>query len=334
MVTMKEIAEKVGVSQATVSRVLSGSSSVSPEKRQIVMEWVRRLDYRPSYSAQTLASRQSYLIGLILPDIGNPFFMEIIQQVERLATRQGYNLILCNSEGEQRKERNSLQSLRARNIDGILIVPSSPETPILTTILNSDIPAVVLTQEHPDFDSVSIDHGYGGRLVAQHLLSLGHQEIMFVGEPGEMKIKGFLDFCTEKGIALPPIHYLDIGIWDQNLTHRSHQAAREFFRRPESRAVTAVYACNDLASFGVMHALNELKIEIPAQIAVVGFDNTFLAQGTCSPLSSVAQPTEEIGRIAIEMLLDRLVNGGDRAAQHVILEPRLIVRESSNFGRR
>jgi len=329
MITMKDIAEKAGVSQSTVSRVLSGNSSVSPEKRQIVMEWVRLLEYRPSYSAQILASKKSYLIGLILPDLGNPFFIEITRQVERLASRQGYNLILCNSEGDQRKERNSFQSIRARHVDGILIVPSRSDSTILTTILNASIPAVVLTQEHPDFDSVSIDHGYGGRLVAQHLLSLGHQGILFVGQRGELKISGFLQFYSEKGIALPEIHYLEVDSWDQKRAHRSYEYALEFFNRPESKDVTAVYAGNDLSAFGVMHALNELKIAVPSQVAVVGFDNTFLAQEAWPTLTSVAQPTEEIGRTAIEMLLDRLVNNDKRAVQHVRLEPRLVVRKSS-----
>jgi len=334
MATMKEISKLVGVSQATVSRVLSGSSSVSPMTRQKVMEVVQKLDYRPSYSAQVLVKKQSFLIGLILPDIANPFLGEIVRQVDREASRNGYSLILSNSDGDQIKERTQLQILRARQVDGMLVVPASSESTILTTLRHSDIPSVIITQTHDAFDSVYISHEAGGRLVAQHLLSLGHTRVLLVGDNEEEneKFKGFRELFIEKGIELPAEHFLNIGTWEHNVTQRTYTAALAYFQHHGNDHVSAVFAVNDLAAFGVMHALKELKITIPQQVALVGFDDTFLAQGTNPTLTSIAQPVEEIGRVAIELLIDRLIRGIEGEPRHVRLEPLLVTRGSTIAG--
>ncbi len=329
--TMKEIADLAGVSQATVSRVLSGSSAVSPRTRQAVMEIVLKHDYQPNYAAQNLVRNQSFLIGLILPDISNPFFGEIVRQVEREASRNGYSIIICNSDGDINRERSQLQTLKARQVDGVLVVPSAPDSPILTTLHNSGIHTVVVTQPHAAFDSVYVSHTAGGRSVAQHLLGLGHTKVLLVGdsETENEKIIGFRQVFAEKGIALQRESFLNIGAWTHDMTKQAYQAALEYFRTHERGYVTAAFAVNDMAAFGIQHALRDLGYAIPGEVALIGFDDTFLAQGVSPALSSVAQPVEEIGRRAIEMLLERLVREYRGAVRSVQLNPLLIAREST-----
>ncbi|MCF7943413.1 MAG: LacI family transcriptional regulator [Spirochaetia bacterium] len=331
MITMKEIAEIAGVSQATVSRVLSGSSAVSPRARQTVMEIVQKHDYTPNYSARNLAMDQSFLIGLIIPDISNPFFGEIVRQVEREAGRNGYNIIICNSDGDITKERSQLQTLRARQVDGVLVIPASSNSPILTTLYNSDIHTVVVTQPHSRFDSVYVSHLEGGRIVAQHLLGLGHTRVLLVGdsESENDKIVGFKQVFSEKGIIFPEDHFLNIGAWDHDLVKQAYLSGLEYFRRHRPGHATAVFTVNDVAAFGINHALKELNLRIPDDVALIGFDDTFLSQGLNPPLSSVSQPVEEIGRRSIEMLLDRLIRKFDGDVRSVQLNPLLVAREST-----
>jgi LacI family transcriptional regulator len=329
--TMQEIADMAGVSQATVSRVLSGSPAVSPRTRQAVMEIVLKYDYHPNFAAQNLVRSQSFLIGLILPDISNPFFGEIVRQVEREASRHGYSIIISNSDGDIHRERNQLQTLKSRQVDGVLIVPSSPDSPVLTTLRNSDIHTVVVTQPHPDFDSVHVSHNAGGRSVAQHLLSLGHTRVLLAGdsETENEKILGFKQVFAEKGIPLQSESFLHIGAWDHDLTGQAYLAGLEYFRTHPPGHITAVFAVSDMAAFGIQHALRELHYRIPQDVALIGFDDTFLTQGVAPPLSSVAQPVEEIGRRAIDMLLERLVRKFNGPARSVQLNPLLIAREST-----
>ena len=189
MATMEEVAKKAGVSQATVSRVINGNPSVSFETRQNVMRWVRKLNYQPNLTAQTLVSKQSYLLGMILPDISNPYFSEVLKIVEQEASLNGYNIIFCNSGDNIQKERHSINILRGRQVDGLLIVPVDSNASHLKTLRHTNIPVVAITRDVDQFDSVSISHRHGGALVANHLLEIGHTSIGFIGSREEEKFQ-------------------------------------------------------------------------------------------------------------------------------------------------
>lgn len=190
LVTMKDIAQKVGVSQATVSRVISGNSSVNPEIKRAVMEWVRKLDYKPNLMAQSLVGNKSLLIGVIITDISNPFFSDIIKSVESEAAKYGYSIILCNTDDNLEKEKKYISILKSYNVDGILIVPSNSGINVSKNLRNINIPTVVITQDIKGFSCISISHYKGGREVAKHLINMGYSKFIFVGEEDE-KYRGF-----------------------------------------------------------------------------------------------------------------------------------------------
>lgn len=328
MSTMKEIAKKAGVSQATVSRVLTGSTSVSREKRARVMEWVRKLNFEPNQSARTLAARRSQLIGVVLPDLMNPFFADVLSNIERMLSRNGYNVILANSEGDSLREKDILKSLKARQVDGILVVPT-PETTILDELREQKIKSVVITLEYPGIDCIGVSHKKGGALVAEHMLTAGIKRFAYFGPSDDDKYMGFRDTLVAAGVPEDEIDVIGNQNWWLSMIKRGFHSAEQYLETHRSGPRLGVFAVNDPFALGVVHAAQDLGISIPEELAVVGFDDTFICENVRPTLTSVAQPIEEIGRLAVELLLKRIESGyGDVEQQHIQLEPRLVKRET------
>jgi LacI family transcriptional regulator len=329
MSTMKRIATEAGVSQATVSRVVSGSASVSGEKRRAVAEVVKRLSYVRNRSAAGLASRRSYLLGLIVPELGNPFFGEIVHHIGIEANHHGYNIIICTSEGDPRNERRLLDSLRGRQVEGIMIAGSTYDSLVFKTLKNINVATVLFAQEHEGFNSVCVDHEKGGELAAKHLLDLGYDRFAFVGSPDDLKLPGFVRALQAHNLDLPPQNILQVGIWGEEVAHKAHELGLRFFKSRGELPATAVFAKNDIAAFGILQALQELNLRVPDDVALVGFDNTFISRGTRPSLTSVAQPMEEIGRSTLELLLSRVEEKEKSKPLQLRLKPRLVVRQST-----
>jgi LacI family transcriptional regulator len=331
MATMQEIAKKAGVSQATVSRVINKSPSVSIETRQNVMKWVKKLNYQPNLTAQSLVRKQSYLLGIVLPEISNPYFSDVLKIVEQEASLNGYNLIFCHSGDNLQKEKHAINTLRGRQVDGLLLVPVDPESAHLNVLRQHNVPVVTITREVAGFDSVSISHCHGGALVAKHLLETGHTHIGYIGPTHEEKFQGFLEEFTKNGIRFSDEHIIELEKGGEPFgSHEIHEKLPVYLNRKKTANVTAFFVYNDLGAFVVSHILQEYGYRIPEDIAVVGFDNTFLALEMRPTLTSVAQPITEIGRLAIEMLLERIAGETpDEENMKVTLEPYLIVREST-----
>ena len=330
MITMKDIARRAGVSQATVSRVLSGTAAVSPAKKALVMEWVRRLDFEPNQSARSLAAKRSYLIGVMLPDLVNPYFSEILSHIERAAARSGYNVILANSEGSLIREREIFKSLKARQVDGFLAGLVSPDSPVLNEIRKQQVRTVVVTQDYKGIDCVSVSHFQGGKLVAEHFLESGIEEFAFFGREGDEKSQGFRDTLLNAGTSEENIKVIDNEVWWLSMFNRGLHRVKEYLASRKTDRRLGIMAVNDPFALAVVHAGQELGIRIPKEMAVVGFDDTFICVNTRPTLSSVSQPTEEIGRLAVDILLKRIESdAGGETDRHVCLEPRLVHRETS-----
>ena len=326
---MKEIADKAGVSQATVSRVLNGSATVSRDKRARVMEWVRKLDFEPNLTARSLAANRSHLIGVILPDLMNPFFSELLAHIERIASRNGYNVILANTEGDPVREKDEFTSLKARQVDGILAVPA-PDSQILQDLREQRIKSVIITLEFPGIDCVGVSHQKGGALVAEHFLEIGVKKFAFFGSEDDVKFKGFRDLLTDAGITNSRIETIGNGSWWLSATEQGFQSALDYLREHQSGEKLGIFAVNDPFALGVVHAAQDLGMSIPDDVAIAGFDDTFLCDHIRPTLTSVAQPMEDIGRLAVELLLKRIEIGFDETVQqHILLEPRLVRRETA-----
>lgn len=321
LVTMKDIAKKAGVSQATVSRVISGNSSVNPEIKRAVMEWVRKLDYKPNLMAQSLVGNKSLLIGVIITDISNPFFSDIIKSVESEAAKYGYSIILCNTDDNLEKEKKYISILKSYNVDGILIVPSNSGANVSKNLRNINIPTVVITQDIKGFSCISISHYKGGKEVAKHLINMGYSRFIFVGEEDE-KYRGFKEEIESFGFDIDK----DLFLINYKLVNKK---LPKFLKSIIEDSDIGIFACNDIEALIVLDILKEMRVVIPEKAAIVGFDNTFISKEVSPSLSSVAQPIEEIGRQSIETLVDIMCHKEEFQERHVIIEPRLVVRESS-----
>ncbi|URZ02264.1 LacI family DNA-binding transcriptional regulator [Clostridium felsineum] len=322
MVTMKDIAKKSGVSQATVSRVISGNVSVNPEIKRKVMEWVRKLDYKPNIIAQSLVKNKSLLIGVIITDISNPFFSDIIKSVESEAAKYGYSIILCNTDWNLDKEKKYISIMKSYNVDGILIVPSNAKDTYFKSLKNINIPIVVITQNIDGFNCVSISHYLSAKDVAKHLISMGYSKFVFVGSEEDEKCRGFKDEIESSGFKVENDFF---AVSDKAV----NTDLKELLESDLKNEDIGIFAYNDIEALVVLHLLKEMKVEIPEKIALVGFDNTFISKEVSPTLSSVAQPIEEIGRQSVEILIDNICGKKDVQEKHIIIEPRLVVRQSS-----
>jgi LacI family transcriptional regulator len=322
---MKDVAKMAGVSQTTVSRVISGNSSVNSEIRARVMECIRKLDYQPNIMAQSLVGNKSLLIGVIITDISNPFFSDIIKAIESEVGNYGYSILLFNTDGDLEKEKKYINILKSYKADGILIVPSNAKDKQFKSLKSSKVPIVVITQDVQDFSCVSISHYTGGEKVAKHLVDMGYSKFVFVGYGDDEKERGFKDEIKNSGFDIRE-KYIFI---DKGKTSTISAELKEVILNNLENESIGIFAHNDIEALMVLHVLKELKVKVPEKVALVGFDNTYITKEVSPSLSSVAQLVEEIGRKAVDILMGKINSDEEVKERHVILEPRLVVRESS-----
>lgn len=327
-VTMKEIAEKAGVSQATVSRVLNNHPSVSPAKRKKVMEWVRKLDFEPNYSAKSLAQRSSQLIGIVLPDMQNPYFTELLYHIERITSMNGYNIIVCNSCGDLQKEKSIIRSLRGRQVDGILIGVANPQSEILSTLRREHLKTVLVTQNQPGVDSVAISHITGGELAANHLLSNEVEDFIYFGHQYDEKYIGFRDYLLKSGVADENIRIVGNQDWYFSTLQRGGTTLQSSIRSYDSDKKLGIFTVSDMYAVAALQAAKERGMRIPEDISIVGFDNIFLCEAVEPQLTSISQPIEQIASSAIDLLLQKIENEEEQEIQHIIMQHELVRRDT------
>ena len=331
MATLREVARRAGVSIATVSYVLNGTRRVRPEVEARVWEAVAALGYRPNRVARGLRRRRTHVLGLIVPDSANPFFAEVARGLEDASFAAEYRLILCNSDGDPLKEQRYLEVLLEQRVDGIALVSASAAPLHLSTLQASGVPFVVVDRDLPglEADCVLADNLQGGYLATRHLLERGHRRIACITGPSDLtpsadRVRGYRQAMAEAGIEPPDL-------WIRRGDFRAesgYQAARFFLSLPPGLRPTAIFACNDLMAIGALRAIGEAGLAVPRDIALVGFDDITLAAYVIPPLTTVAQPTYEMGRLAGELLIQRIQERG-RPPARPPLPVRLVVRQSA-----
>ena len=329
MTTIKEVARRAGVSPATVSRVLNGKSWVSEEKRRVVNDWVTQLGYKPNQVAQTLVGTRSFLLGLVITDVSNPFFADVVKLVQQEAFLSGYSILLCHTNAAADVERQQVDSLLRRQVDGVVIVPAAVDSPGVRKLQQANVPTVVISQSHPELDSVSVDHEAGGAMVASHLVSAGHTDLAYFGKSTDAKFQGFRREAISTGIAPERIACVEIEYGSVE-TVEIEGGVKRFFESPQGRRTTGVFALNDFVALAVLNVAADCGRSTPADLSVVGFDNSYLARIHRPSLTSVAQPIQEMAHRAVELLRRRISKedaGGRRAT---LLQPRVVVRGSSS----
>ncbi len=331
--TIREVAASARVSVATVSRVVSGSPHrVSEGTRNRVLAAVERLQYQPNLVARGLKKRVTHTIGLIVPDISNPFFPAIARGIEDVANRAGLAVLLCNTDEDLGKERSYLTLLRKRMVDGLIFATVGANTEHLRMLRRQHIPAVLIARapDGVEIDAVLVDNRRGAREATEHLLRLGHQRIAFIGgpatvSPAKERHAGYRDALGGAGVRADPLLVVDGAFRAEG----GAAAVGELLRR--GVRFTAIIAGNDLMAIGAMEELRRRGRRLPEDVAVVGFDDIMFASLVEPPLTTVAQPTYRMGALAMERLLD-LIGGGSRAPRRLVLDPQLVVRRSCGAG--
>ena len=289
---------------------------------------MRKLDYRPSATARTMRTRRSHCLGVLVPDIANPFFVEITGAIERTAAAHGYTVMLCNTDEDSSREERFVRALIDRNVDGLIMIASENTAPE-TLVQASRIPMVAIDRVLAGARVASIvtDHVQGGYLAARYLLELGHRQIAFLNGPASIsnyddRYQGFRQALDEHRV-----------LWDQSLHLCSVSAveagAEALLRAIDSGAAfTAVFAANDLLAIGALLAARRRGLKVPDDLTILGYDNIRFSEFTFPALSTVDQPKSEMGRIGTELLIRHLDDGADLPQDVVKLAPRLVLRET------
>jgi len=329
---MSDVARRAGVSIMTVSRVINRKGDVNPETRQRIEQIIKELDYHPSAIARSLATSETRTIGLVIPDVSNPFFADIARGIEALANEQGYHVFLCNTEENPEREAEVIQSLEEKRVDGLILCSSRIESTRLVNLL-SQLPATVLVNRHlngnstGDYQTVYLDDESSGLLATNHLLSRGHRNIGYLAGPassysGQGRSQGYQKALEQAGIQ-PEATWMQ---YCQPTVAGGHLAAVNLLKtNPE---LTAIFCYNDLVAVGALQACAELNLPVPGKIAIVGHDDIPLAELVSPPLTTCRVRRYELGVRAVEALFDRLKNC-PVGCNEIILHPELIIRQSA-----
>ena len=329
-VTMRQIAERANVSIGTVSHVINQTAAVRHKLRERVLEAIRSMGYQPSALAQGLRKNRTNMLGMVIPDITNPFFPGVVRGVEDVAYQRSFRVVLCNADNDPSKEASYVRELRSYHIAGLLIIPAAGGDIAghLRAYASASVP-VVCVDRVPDGwegDSVLVANAEGAYLATRHLIQMGHKHLAVIAGPLKLtnaaeRLKGFKRALKEARIANEP-EFVQEARFD---TVSGYQAALRLLRmlpRP-----TAIFACNDLMAFGVLQAARELNLRCPEDLSIAGFDSLEFTKFTDPSLTSVYQPGYQVGATAARLLLQR-IDGMRSAPKKVVLPTEFKKRNS------
>ncbi|HAS8006937.1 TPA: LacI family DNA-binding transcriptional regulator [Vibrio cholerae] len=329
MATMKDIARLAGVSTSTVSHVINKSRFVSDEIAERVNNAAQQLNYAPSALARSLKMNRTKTIGMLVTTSTNPFFGEVVKGVERSCYHQGYNLILCNTEGDSQRMKASINTLLQKRVDGLLLMCSTLEGERLDVFDRyPDIPIVVMDWGPILFASDKIQDNslQGGYMAAKHLIECGHKEIGCITGPlirhqAQMRYEGYKRALAEAGIAINPDWIVESDFECEG----GYQAFEKLYQR--GKLPSALFVSNDMMAMGVIQAASQRGLRVPDDLSLIGYDDVHIAKFMTPALTTIHQPKYRLGKAAVDTLLYRLENP-DTTAQVVQLEPTLVVRNS------
>ncbi|MDA0120326.1 substrate-binding domain-containing protein [Vibrio sp. T11.5] len=329
MATMKDIARLAGVSTSTVSHVINQSRYVSEEISERVNKAAQELNYTPSALARSLKINRTNTIGMLVTTSTNPFFGEVVKGVERSCYQQGYNLILCNTEGDNERMRESINTLLQKRVDGLILMCSSLEGERIDVFEKyPDIPVVVMDWGPMLFTSDKIQDNSlrGGYMAAKHLIESGHTEIGCITGPlakhqAQMRYEGYKRALIEAGLEFNPNWIIESDFECEG----GYEALNKMHAK--GSLPSSIFVCNDMMSMGVINAAHEKGIRVPEELSIIGYDDIHISKFMTPALTTIHQPKYRLGKAAVEAVLKKL-EGGETEPQVVQLEPTLVERKT------
>jgi DNA-binding LacI/PurR family transcriptional regulator len=324
--TILDVAEEAGVSKSLVSLVMRDSDRVSSSSREAVLEAASKLGYRPNAAARTMVRQRSYVIGVLISNLHNPFFADVIDGIDMTATDAGYRSILTTGNRVAERERLAVGTLLEMRVDGLILVSPSFHKDFAIEAAQS-VPTVLIGKatRAPTVDSVTNDDRQGAAMVVDHLVELGHRRIAHIdggiGAGSKPRRTGYQRAMRRHGLET------EIQSVQGGFTEEEGSAGMRRLLANGSHP-TAVFVANDLAAIGVLEVLRSEGLSVPGDISVVGYDNTAMAASHRIGLTTIDQPRHDMGRMAAGLILAR-INEASTTASHVILPPKLVVREST-----
>ena len=331
MVSMNDVAKKAGVSIATVSRVLNNNGNVNEATRVKILKAIKDLKYQPSRVAKRLRSKSvsSNLFGVLIPDIENPFYVDVLRGIEELAYNNNSAIIMCNFGQDEKKEKLYLDILQSEAIDGLIAAPAREDDPQLIRMLKGGLPVVCVDRglSGADVDVVLVDNRTGAFNAVDYLIKSGYKRIAYIaGLPeipsSKLRESGYKDALAENGIP-----FCEELVRFGNSKHESGiQLCSELLDLPNPP--DAIFTGNNLITLGALETIHKRKLKIPKDIAIVGFDDMYWSSSLNPPLTAVRQPAYEIGKRAVELLIQR-IQDPERSCIQMTLNTELMKRSST-----
>lgn len=326
--TIYDVANEAGVSISTVSKVLNNTGSIAEKTRKRVRETMRELNYQPSVVASVKKRIQT--IGLLIPNIANPFMAEIARGIENHVKQYGFSLMICSTDNNLKNEIEYISILKQKYVDGVIIATGLKENKAIKELLKAEIPVALLSRDVSSLavDTVLVDDFLGGYQATEHLISLGHEKIAIITEDInfptiQARVEGYKKALEEAGLE-----YDESLVFSNNISvDEGNQSTRELLT--STSPPTAIFASTEFLAIGAIQGARELAVKVPEELSIIGFDNTVLSTICDPPLTTIAQPIQEMSEKVVELLVAEIENPKE-TKQRVVLSPRLVVRKSTS----
>jgi LacI family transcriptional regulator len=327
LATIREVAELAGVSISTVSHVINETRYVSPEAQARVLDAIEKLNYHHNRLASSLRNQKTRAIGVLLPNNANPFFADILAGIETACYASSYSFIMGNANDNPERELSYLKTLISRQVDGVLLISTGAHEAALRLLSQRMIPVVMVDRTGiPQADAIRTDNALGGRLATTYLIERGHQRIACITGPeflrsSSERVAGYRQAMQAANLKVRP-EWVVAGDFHQE---SGFQAVKQLLQLDEPP--TAVFACNDLMALGALCGLHEAGLSVPKDISLIGYDDIQMASYSVPRLTTIRQPGEELGELAVKRLVERL-NNPELSFRQDVLPVQLVERQS------
>ncbi len=335
-ITIKDIARMANVSHTTVSRALNNKSRIRNETKEKILSIARDVNYRPNFIARSLVMRRTKTLGLVITTLVNPFYTELAQGIEATAIGLGYNIILCCTHSDLSIEKQYIDMLRSKGVDGIIFTSAHIDDPNISGLAEEGFPIILVNRRtyHPvvkeKVDYVGVDNILGGFLAVEHLIKLGHKRIGVIGGSSESsggleRLEGGRKALATYGLGEMGVYFLEGNF----LKESGYEGGKQFLKMEEPP--TAIFATNDYMALGAYEAILDEGLRIPEEIALVGFNDIEFTAMKGIELTTIGQKKYEMGSLAVKTLVEKIEGGKAGPSKEIILSPELIIRKTCGY---